>query len=99
MVGDADLNIYIERNSSSSLVTGIWGEAAKLGDKDYFIQTEKYSLADDHTPFLDAGIQAVDIIDFDYPFWHTSADTPDKVSPKSLQIVGETLSSWIATQK
>jgi glutaminyl-peptide cyclotransferase len=99
MVGDADLNIFIERNSSSDIVAEIWGQAAKLGFSDQFIQTQKYSMMDDHTPFLEAGIMAVDIIDFDYPFWHTSADTPDKVSPESLQIVGETLLEWITSQE
>lgn len=99
MVGDSDLNIYIERNSNSTLVSEIWGQAAKLGYQQQFIQTAKYSMEDDHSPFLAAGIPAVDIIDFDYPYWHTAADTPDKVSPKSLQIVGETLLTWIMGQK
>jgi Zn-dependent M28 family amino/carboxypeptidase len=52
-------------------------------------------MIDDHIPFLEAGIPAVDIIDFDYPYWHTSADTTDKVSAQSLQVVGETLEAWI----
>ena len=56
-------------------------------------------MIDDHTPFLEAGIPAVDIIDFDYPYWHTSEDTADKVSPKSLYIVGETLRQWILAQR
>ena len=56
-------------------------------------------MLDDHTPFLEAGIPAVDIIDFDYPYWHTTADTPDKVSPASLQIVGETVRAWLISQK
>ncbi len=99
MVGDADLNIYIEQNSNATLVAEIWGQAARLGYSKQFIQTVKYSMVDDHTPFLAAGIPAVDIIDFDYPYWHTAADTPDKVSPKSLQIVGETLRTWLITQK
>ena len=99
MVGDADLNIYIERNSNPALVSEIWGQAARLGYEHQFIQTAKYSMMDDHTPFLEAGIPAVDIIDFDYPFWHTAADTPDKVSPKSLEIVGKTLLEWMSTQR
>jgi glutaminyl-peptide cyclotransferase len=99
MVGDADLNIYIERNSNAALVAEIWGQAARLGFDQQFIPTVKYSMEDDHTPFLKAGIPAVDIIDFDYPYWHTAADTPDKVAPKSLQIVGETLRTWIMGQK
>jgi len=52
-------------------------------------------MLDDHTPFLQKGIRAVDIIDFDYPYWHTVGDTPDKVSAKSLQAVGDTVLHWI----
>jgi glutaminyl-peptide cyclotransferase len=99
MVGDADLNIYIERNSNLALATEIWMQAAKLGYGQQFIPKPKYSMEDDHTPFLEAGIPAVDIIDFDYPYWHTSADTPDKVSAASLQAVGETLRTWLLAQK
>jgi len=99
MVGDANLNIYIERNSNAALVTEIWGQAARLGFDQQFIPIVKYSMEDDHTPFLKAGIPAVDIIDFDYPYWHTAADTSDKVSPKSLEIVGETLRTWLLGQK
>ena len=99
MVGDADLNIYIEQNSNTALVAEIWGQAARLGFEQQFIPTVKYNMEDDHTPFLKAGIPAVDIIDFDYPYWHTAADTPDKVSPKSLEIVGETLRNWVIAQR
>jgi Zn-dependent M28 family amino/carboxypeptidase len=55
-------------------------------------------MLDDHTPFVQAGIPAVDIIDFDYPYWHTVQDTPDKVSPESLDTVGETLFVWVVQQ-
>lgn len=99
MVGDANLDIYIEQNSNTALVSEIWGQAARLGFSQEFRSTIKYSMEDDHTPFLKAGIPAVDIIDFDYPYWHTAADTPDKVSPKSLEIVGETLRNWLMGQK
>jgi glutaminyl-peptide cyclotransferase len=98
MVGDADLNIYIERNSDATLVSEIWGQAARLGYDHQFIPTAKYSMIDDHTPFIEAGIPAVDIIDFDYPDWHTSQDTPDKVSSTSLGIVGETLLDWLVAR-
>lgn len=94
MIGDADLEIYIEGNSDPQLVSEIWAQAQKLGHKQ-FVSEVKYSIIDDHIPFLAAGIPAVDIIDFDYPYWHTLADTPDKVSPASMQAVGETLWSWI----
>ena len=99
MVGDSDLNIYIERNSDTGLTAAIWAQASTLGYGKYFITEPKYSMIDDHTPFLEAGIPAVDIIDFDYPYWHTAADTADKVSAKSLQAVGETLWTWIVNQK
>ena len=52
-------------------------------------------MIDDHTPFLRAGIPAVDIIDFTYPYWHTTADTADKVAPASLKAVGDTLRAWL----
>lgn len=98
MIGDADLNIYKERNSNAELTEEIWMVARELGYEDTFIPEYKYSMIDDHTPFLEAGIPAVDIIDFDYPHWHTLADTPDKVSAESLQIVGETVRTWIIQQ-
>jgi Iap family predicted aminopeptidase len=98
MVGDANLNIYKERNSDPTLTGEIWAQAASFGFGKYFIPTPKYDMIDDHTPFLKAGIPAVDIIDFDYLYWHTAADTVDKVSPNSLQAVGETLWAWIESQ-
>jgi glutaminyl-peptide cyclotransferase len=99
MVGDANLNIFEERNSDPVLTAEIWAQAAALGFGRYFIATPKYDMIDDHTPFLEAGIPAVDIIDFDYPYWHTSADTIDKVSAQSLKAVGETILGWIDAQK
>jgi Zn-dependent M28 family amino/carboxypeptidase len=99
MVGDEDLNLYLERNSDTKLAAEIWAQAIALGYGKNFITTPKYNMIDDHIPFLEAGIPAVDIIDFDYPYWHTSADTVDKVSAQSLQAVGETLLEWIESQK
>jgi hypothetical protein len=55
-------------------------------------------MIDDHRPFLDVGIPAVDIIDFDYPYWHTLADTPDKCSPASLEAVGRVVESFVEQQ-
>ncbi len=98
MIGDADLNIYKERNSDVQLTDEIWDTAKSLGYESTFIDQYKYSMIDDHTPFLEAGLPAVDIIDFDYPYWHTIQDTPDKVSAESLQAVGETLRAWIIQQ-
>jgi glutaminyl-peptide cyclotransferase len=99
MIGDKDLNIYQERNSSSNLINEIWSQAAELGYSAQFIPKYKYGMIDDHTPFLKAGIPAVDIIDFDYPYWHTLADTPDKVSAQSLKVVGDTLIAWLISRK
>jgi len=96
MIGDANLNIYMEGNSTRSLSEVIWAQAAKLGYKEFIPVVNKY-ITDDHIPFIEQGIPAVDIIDIDYPYWHTSEDTPDKVSTKSLEIVGKTLISWLKT--
>jgi len=95
MIGDADLNIYKEKNSNNNLTNEIWAVANGLGYDDVFIPDYGHSMIDDHIPFLRAGIPAIDIIDFDYPYWHTTQDTPDKVSAQSLQAVGETLLTWI----
>ena len=98
MIGDADLQIYLEINSDNGLREEIWEQAASLGHAGVFINEEKFSMLDDHTPFLRLDIPAVDIIDFDYPYWHTLSDTPGKVSSDSLQIVGETLLAWLLSR-
>lgn len=95
MVGDADLKLYKEHNSNVDLMEQIWEQARLLGYDEVFLTEYKFSVLDDHTPFIEAGIPAVDIIDLDYPYWHTTADTADKVSVESLQIVGDTLLAWI----
>lgn len=99
MIGDSDLTIYQERNSDANLTAQIWGAADQLGYGSQIIAQPKFSMLDDHTPFLERGIPAVDMIDFDYPYWHTTADTADKVSAQSLQIVGETLLTWLNTME
>lgn len=98
MVGDYDLNIYQEKQSNPRLTREIWAVAHDLGFEEYFLTEQKYSIADDHVPFLEAGIPAVDIIDIEYRYWHTSYDTADKVSPQSLGVVGSTLLVWIWQQ-
>jgi Iap family predicted aminopeptidase len=98
MIGDSDLNIFKERNSNPKLTDEIWAVAESIGYGKQFIPEHKYSMLDDHTPFLEAGIPAIDIIDFDYPYWHTVEDTPDKVSAESLEAVGRTLWVWIVNQ-
>ncbi|MHB0875126.1 MAG: M28 family peptidase [Anaerolineae bacterium] len=98
MIGDADQQIYKERNSATALQDQIWTIAAGLGYEQYFIPQYKWSMIDDHTPFLRRGIPAVDLIDFDYPYWHTTADTADKVSAESLERVGRVLQVLLETQ-
>jgi hypothetical protein len=98
MIGDSDLNIFYEKNSDAQISAQIWAQAAKLGYANEFIPVPKYRILDDHIPFIEAGIPAVDIIDFDYPYWHTTMDSTDKVSASSLQAVGETLLAWLATR-
>jgi hypothetical protein len=95
MVGDKELQIFKERSSSSSLSDSIWIEARKLGYGKYFPSISRHTILDDHIPFIEAGISSVNIIDFDYPYHHTIEDTVDKVSAKSLQIVGDTILSWL----
>ena len=98
MIGDADLNIYREKNSNAAITDEIWKIAASLGYENKFVDSYKHEMLDDHTPFLEAGLPAVDIIDFDYPYWHTLQDTPDKVSADSLKAVGDTLRAWVIQQ-
>jgi glutaminyl-peptide cyclotransferase len=97
MIGDADLNIYQEKNSDKNLTETIWEVANNLG-YNQFIPVPKYRILDDHIPFIEAGIPAVDIIDIDYPYYHTTQDTLDKVSTQSLRAIGETLSAYILEQ-
>lgn len=94
MIGDADLNLYLERNSDPALAAEIWGQAAALGYTQFSAQP-RHTILDDHIPFKEAGIPAVDLIDFDYPHWHTTADTTDKVSAASLEAVGKVLLAWL----
>ena len=94
MVGDTDQQIYKEHNSNAALQDELWAIAASLG-YGTFISEYRWTILDDHIPFLQRGIPAVDIIDFDYPSWHTRHDTPDKVSPKSLERVGRVLEAFL----
>jgi Zn-dependent M28 family amino/carboxypeptidase len=96
MVGDKDLTIPREEGSSKWLVDAIWGTAQQLGYTKQFPSRASSVGDDDHMPFLRAGISAVDIIDFEYgdgpqdnSYWHTEDDTLDKISARSLKIVGD----------
>lgn len=92
MVGDKDLQIYQEGNSlavAPEVVQRVWRVAADLGYARNFQPSVKHTLTDDHVSLQNVGIHAIDVVDFDYPFWHTTEDTIDKVSAASLQIVGD----------
>ena len=88
MIGDRQLNIRREANSTPWLTDIIWNTARRLGHQAYFLN-EVTPIEDDHIPFLKAGVAAVDIIDLDFPAWHTAQDTLDAVAARSLQIVGD----------
>lgn len=92
MIGDRDLHIRRELSSTRWLTDIIWAAAKRLKHGDVFLD-QTTQIEDDHIPFLRAGVPAVNIIDGpeDYPPWHTARDTLDKVSARSLQIVGDVL--------
>lgn len=90
MIGDRELRIRRETQSTAWLTNLIWTAARRLNHQSVFID-ETTLVADDHLPFLAAGVPSVDIIDLDYPQWHTPDDTLEHVSARSLQVVGEVL--------
>jgi Zn-dependent M28 family amino/carboxypeptidase len=95
MVGDSDQQFFYEGNSDPAMRESIWTAAEALGYESAFLRERKFTMLDDHIPFRDLGIPSVDIIDFDYPFWHTTQDTLDKISPQSLERVGLTVETWL----
>jgi Iap family predicted aminopeptidase len=88
MIGDRDLRIRRDSNSTPWLVDIVWAAAARIGHSGTF-SNELTTIEDDHVPFLRAGIPAVDIIDLENPTWHTPQDTLEFVSARSLQVVGD----------
>jgi glutaminyl-peptide cyclotransferase len=87
MIGDRNLTIRRESNSTRWLTDIVWAAAKKLGHRAFM--DEETTVEDDHIPFLKAGVPSLDIIDLDYPQWHTAQDTLDAVAARSLQVVGE----------
>ncbi len=101
MVGDRDLKIDQEENSvnlAPGLVREVWAVARRL-NASAFRQRIGQAVLDDHLPLNNAGIPAIDIIDFDYPHWHTSRDTPENCSAASLEQVGRVVTAWLAQPK
>jgi len=95
MVGDSQQVIYWETHSDPALLTELWDIAKELGYDDHFVPQFRWGLTDDHLPFLKRGIPAVDIIDFDYPYWHTTQDTCDKIAADSMERVGRLIQEWL----
>ncbi len=94
MIGQYNLSIQRQSDSPKWLNDLVWKTAARLGYKDIFVSQETQT-SDDHDPFLERGVPALDIIDLnDYisaGYWHTPQDTLDKVSPRSVAIVGHVI--------
>jgi len=93
MIGDADLNIDREGNSTPWLQSVVYEAASRLGYQSHFFG-RTLPMDDDHLPFVKRGVPSVDLIDFNYGynnvFWHSPQDTIDKLSPQSLKIIGQT---------
>jgi Zn-dependent M28 family amino/carboxypeptidase len=88
MIADRDLQIKRDLNSTPWLTTIVWEAAARRKLTAYF-RPDQVQIEDDHLPFVEAGIPAVDIIDLEYAAWHTPNDTLDAVSARSMQVVGD----------
>ena len=95
MIGDADLNVDRVTNSTPWLSNLVYKAATNLAYQSYFFQRDMGAVGDDHVPFVERGVPGVDLIDFNYGyndvFHHTTDDTIDRLSPRSMQIVGDVI--------
>lgn len=104
MVADKNLEIWQEQHSASwpdtrPVVDAIWEVAARMGVRQ-FVPRPKYAVEDDHVPLRMVGrIPTCDVIDFDYPQWHTTQDTAENCSAESLDAVGRVMLAWLREQK
>jgi Zn-dependent M28 family amino/carboxypeptidase len=87
MVGDRSLDVTLPADSPPEMARDIFAAAEALKLRNHFTYLDR-EMIDDHSPLNAIGIPAIDVIDFDYPWWHTAGDTIDKISAQSLQIVG-----------
>jgi hypothetical protein len=97
MIGDRDLTITLPLDTSPDLARGIFAAADTLQVRGHFSYYPS-DVLDDHTPLNAAGVPTIDLIDFDYPPWHTAGDTIDKLSAQSLRIVGAVTLYYLAQQ-
>ncbi len=104
MVADRDLEIWQEVKSvtwpdTRPVVESIWDVARRLGVRQ-FVPRPRHEVEDDHVPLRNIGrIPTCDIIDFDYPAWHTTRDLPDQCSAESLEAVGKVVLAWLREQR
>lgn len=100
MVADRDLEIFQEQHSAGwpdtqPVVESLWGVATRMGVRQ-FVPRPKYAVEDDHVPLrMIARIPTCDVIDFDYPQWHTTDDTLEHCSAESLEAVGRVVLQWL----
>lgn len=101
MIGQKDLVLKQEQNSlarAPEVVSRVWQTAADLGYGKVFVNQTLGAITDDHVPLLEAGLRVIDVIDMDYPPHHTLGDTMDKISAKSLGIVGDVATALVTAQ-
>lgn len=96
MIGNSKLNITLDPGSPAQLMQEIFAAADDLHARGAFSISER-TILDDHAPLNEAQIPTIDLIGFDYPYWHTADDTLDKLSPQSLQTVGAVTLRWLKT--
>lgn len=102
MIGDKNLELrpdLLSFTKSGPLVKEIWGIAAELSIAEFSLNPWPQAIRDDHEPFIEAGINACDLIDWDYPHWHRLSDTPDKCSGESLEKVARVMIAWLGRRK
>ena len=95
MVGDRSLNVTLPPNSPAQMASKLFAAAEALKVRDHFTYFDR-DIRDDHTPLNAIGIPTIDIIDFDFPWWHTSDDTIDKLGAESLQTVGSVAAYYLS---
>lgn len=102
MIGDKNLSIPMEQRSmqeAPDLMNAFYQHAKSINLGDTFEMRPGFWMDDDHVPLIEAGLPTIDLIDFEYPWWHKVSDTPDKCSPASLGKVGKMLESWFTLEK
>ena len=102
MIGDHDLLLPQEMNSWSccrQTVEKVWKVAAELGYGEVFVSKRGPAVIDDHLPLNQVGLGVIDIIDMDYPAWHTTEDVPAQVSSKSLGVVGAVIAEVVYRER